>query len=60
MVGCTLATSVRAEPTAPGLFCAANSTIPDCTGKLVDCTYCHTSVTPPMVARSLEISDETT
>lgn len=48
MVSCAITTPAHALPTAPALFCATNPTVPDCTGKLVDCSYCHTSVTAPV------------
>jgi hypothetical protein len=35
--------AAHAESSGPALFCGANPSIPACSGKQIDCSYCHTS-----------------
>lgn len=42
----TVTTAAHAESTGPALFCVANPGIPACSGKQIDCAYCHSSVAP--------------
>jgi len=37
----------RARPVAPELLCQTYATIPECSGKVVNCGQCHTSTYPP-------------